>query len=156
MKDQGRALGRGQKSQSPYDLVSVLQHVPCCFLSIVGSDLSYDDSKEPALFSLLASQMVEEPVSSNGDQPGDRVGSSVVRLATAQCIQERELGQLLRQACITATPSEQVGVHAPGRDVVPRPELALVGEDRLELRSALQAPLLRTPSRFHLFSRSDG
>lgn len=77
--------------------------------------------------------MIEEPVSANGDQPGDGVGSSVVRVAMAERIHERELGQLLRQACITATASEQVGVGAPGREVVPGPELSLVREDRLEL-----------------------
>jgi hypothetical protein len=119
--------------------------MPCRFLAIVDSDLADHDAKAPALFSFLPSQMVEEPVSPDGDEPGDRVGSSVIRFAMADGVNEGQLGELLCQTCFSAAPSEQIGVDTPGRDVVPLSELPFVGKDRVELASALRTPLLRTP-----------
>jgi hypothetical protein len=117
-------------------------------VGVLRGNLAYQQTQSPAFFSLLPAQVVEEPVPSDRDEPGDRIRAAVIRVPMAECVEKGQLGQLLGQAPVPAAAPEEVGVDAASRDVIPRPESSLVREDRLELRSPL-----RTLSRFHLPSR---
>ena len=77
-------------------------------------------------------EMIDEAVTSDGAQPGHRIGAPIEAIPVADGLDERLLRQLLGEGCIAGAADGKVAIHARHHAVVPVPERLGIGDDAVE------------------------
>ena len=135
MQDQGGPLGGRQLAECRDDLAADVVSHPC-LLGATSLDLSDHQPQVAPLIALEAPQVVDQPMARDRDQPRRLVGAAVEGAVPADRIEERLLGQLLRERWVAAAAAVQVGVDAGRLLLIPASEGGLVGEDRGQIGRA--------------------
>src|SRR5437763_4322260 len=98
-----------------------------------------DERSLPVLVSIVTAVMIREPMSRNGDDPCRGLGTSCEARLARDRLGEGLLGQLFGESSIGVDSSDEVGVNARHRVVVPGAEGSLGREDGYD-RPIVAAP----------------
>jgi len=93
---EGRALGCRQRPERSVDRVPLVAGLPCV-RGAGGLDLVDDQSEPAALLALEVTEVIGELVPGDRAEPRGHVGSAVEGRAPARRLDERLLGELLRE-----------------------------------------------------------